>query len=70
MATFALSDIHGHYEIYEKVKAMLKPEDIVYFLGDAGDRGPDSWKCQTGQFSMSSGKGIQSEFMQTGYLGE
>ena len=45
MATFALSDLHGHYEIYEKVKAMLKQEDRVYFLGDAGDRGPDSWKC-------------------------
>ena len=48
MATFALSDIHGHYEIYEKVKAMLKPEDKVYFLGDACDRAPkegDSWKC-------------------------
>ena len=44
MAVFACSDIHGHYEIYEKIKAMLKPDDCVYFLGDAGDRGPDSWK--------------------------
>lgn len=45
MAVYALGDLHGHYEIYEKVKAMLKPEDQVYFVGDAGDRGPDSWKC-------------------------
>ena len=45
MSVYALGDLHGHYEIYEKVKAMLKPEDTVYFLGDAGDRGPDSWKC-------------------------
>lgn len=45
MSVYAMSDLHGHYEIYEKVKAMLKPEDKVYFLGDAGDRGPDSWKC-------------------------
>ena len=45
MAIYALGDLHGHYEIYEKVKAMLKPEDTVYFLGDAGDRGPESWKC-------------------------
>lgn len=45
MAVYALGDLHGHYEIYEKVKAMLKPEDWVYFIGDAGDRGPDSWKC-------------------------
>ena len=42
---YALGDLHGHYSIYEKVKAMLKPEDTVYFHGDAGDRGPDSWKC-------------------------
>jgi predicted phosphodiesterase len=42
---YVMSDLHGHYKIYEKVKAMLKPEDKVYFLGDAGDRGPDSWKC-------------------------
>ena len=26
------------------MKELLKPEDIVYFLGDAGDRGPDGWK--------------------------
>ena len=45
MAIYALGDLHGHYEIYEKVKAILKPEDTVYFLGDAGDRGPESWKC-------------------------
>lgn len=48
MSIYVLSDIHGHYKIYEKVKAMLKPEDKVYFLGDAGDRGPiegESWKC-------------------------
>lgn len=47
MAIYALSDIHGYYSVYEKVKAMLKPEDIVYFLGDAGDRGPQSWKTIT-----------------------
>ena len=45
MAVYALGDLHGHFEIYEKVKAMLKPEDKVFFVGDAGDRGPDSWKC-------------------------
>lgn len=45
MSVYALGDLHGHYEIYEKVKDMLKPEDRVYFIGDAGDRGPDSWKC-------------------------
>lgn len=42
---YAISDIHGMYNIYEQVKAMLKPDDIVYFLGDAGDRGYEGFKC-------------------------
>lgn len=39
---YVISDIHGYYSIYEQVKNMLKPNDKVYFLGDAGDRGPES----------------------------
>ena len=39
---YAISDIHGMYDIYEQVCAMLQPDDVVYFLGDAGDRG---YKC-------------------------
>lgn len=42
---YALSDIHGCIEIYRQVKAFLQPEDVVFFLGDAGDRGPHSWEC-------------------------
>lgn len=41
---YAISDLHGAYNIYEQVCAMLKPEDIVFFLGDAGDRGYENWK--------------------------
>jgi calcineurin-like phosphoesterase family protein len=44
MATYVCADLHGHYEIYEKIKAMLKPGDTVYCLGDCGDRGPRSWE--------------------------
>lgn len=44
MARYAISDLHGMYEIYRQVKEFIKPEDTVYFLGDAGDRGPDCWK--------------------------
>ena len=40
---YAISDLHGCYNIYEQVCAMLKPDDIVYFLGDAGDRGYAGW---------------------------
>ena len=45
MATYACGDLHGHMEIYKKIKSMLKPEDKVFFVGDAGDRGPESWAC-------------------------
>lgn len=44
MATYACSDLHGMMELYEQIKAFLKPEDTVYFLGDAGDRGPQPWE--------------------------
>lgn len=45
MAVYACSDLHGMLRFYKAVKDTLKPEDIVYFLGDAGDRGPESWEC-------------------------
>lgn len=42
---YAIADIHGMYDIYEQVCEMLQPDDVVYFLGDAGDRGYDCFKC-------------------------
>lgn len=45
MSTYACSDLHGMLHFYKAIKDILKPEDIVYFLGDAGDRGPQSWEC-------------------------
>lgn len=44
MNKYAISDLHGRYDLYKKVCEYLKPDDIVYFLGDACDRGPDGWK--------------------------
>ena len=44
MAVYACSDLHGRYDIYENICKMLMPDDKVYFLGDASDRGPDGWK--------------------------
>ena len=44
MAVYVCADLHGHLQIYKKIKAMLKPEDKVFCLGDCGDRGPDSWE--------------------------
>lgn len=45
MSTYACSDLHGMLHFYKAIKDILKPEDIVYFLGDAGDRGPHPWEC-------------------------
>lgn len=44
MAVYACSDLHGRKDLYFKIKEILQPEDIVYFLGDANDRGPDGWE--------------------------
>lgn len=44
MAIYACADLHGRFDLYQKIKAFIQPEDIVYFLGDACDRGPDGWR--------------------------
>lgn len=44
MSTYAVADLHGRLDLYQQIKNFLKPEDKVYFLGDAGDRGPEPWK--------------------------
>ena len=44
MAVYATTDLHGRLDLYKKMKTILKPEDKVYFLGDAGDRGIDGWE--------------------------
>lgn len=44
MSVYALADLHGCFNLFQKIKTFLNPEDIVYVLGDCGDRGPESWK--------------------------
>ena len=44
MARYALSDLHGRLDLFLKIKELLQPDDVVYFLGDAGDRGPHGWE--------------------------
>ena len=39
MATFAFSDLHAQYDLWEQIKEYIKPEDTVYCLGDCVDRG-------------------------------
>jgi hypothetical protein len=40
MSVYACGDLHGHLSIYNKIKAILNPEDKVYCVGDCVDRGP------------------------------
>ena len=44
MSNYAISDLHGEYLLYSKVCDFLKPEDKVYFLGDATERGGRSFR--------------------------
>ena len=44
MSVYACSDLHGMLHFYKVIKEHLKPGDKVYFLGDAGDRGPHPWE--------------------------
>lgn len=43
MATYAVGDIHGRYDVLKSLidKLNLTPDDHVVFLGDYVDRGPD-----------------------------
>ena len=42
--TFAVADLHGQYNLWHQIIESLDETDILYVLGDCGDRGPDGWK--------------------------
>ena len=44
MSVYACADFHGAYWFWGGVKSILQPDDKLYFLGDAADRGPDGWQ--------------------------
>ena len=44
MSVYACADLHGRYDLWAKIKNILKPDDTLYFLGDAIDRGEDGYK--------------------------
>ena len=51
MATYAFTDIHGNYDLWLAIKNYCKEDDIIYFLGDAIDRGPDGIKIMQEMFN-------------------
>lgn len=46
-SSYAFSDLHGRLDLLNKIYEYVKPEDTLYFLGDAADRGPQGWECIT-----------------------
>lgn len=46
MATYAVSDIHGHFDLFQKAlnKINFTESDQLYVIGDAIDKGPDGIK--------------------------
>ena len=44
MARYASSDWHGQIALAKQVMDFLKPDDELYFLGDAADRGPAGYE--------------------------
>lgn len=44
MSVYACADLHGCYWAWEEIKNFLKPDDTLYFLGDAIDRGEQGWQ--------------------------
>lgn len=55
MAIYAVSDLHGRFDLYKQICDFLKPEDEVICLGDCGDRGPQSWETITAVYENPSG---------------
>ena len=54
MSTYVVSDLHGQFDIFMRLleKAHFSPDDKLYMLGDAIDRGPDGIKIL--QYVMNS----------------
>lgn len=44
MSIYAWADLHGRFDLLMEGLQHLNPEDKVYFLGDAADRGPAGWE--------------------------
>lgn len=44
MSVYAFADLHGHLNLWKQIKGILQPNDVVYCLGDCGDRGPQPWE--------------------------
>ena len=44
MKTVAFSDLHGNYKVWKAIQNYYDKDDVLIFMGDACDRGPDGIK--------------------------
>ena len=44
MSVYAVADLHGQLELWNQIQNFLKEDDIIFVLGDCGDRGPQPWE--------------------------
>ncbi|MBR0230531.1 MAG: metallophosphoesterase [Erysipelotrichaceae bacterium] len=42
MSTYCISDIHGHWDNFERFLNAVNDDDTIYLLGDVVDKGPES----------------------------
>lgn len=42
--TYAITDLHGMWDLWEQISEYCDETDVIYFLGDAIDRGKDGLK--------------------------
>lgn len=40
---YAIADLHGRLDLWNKIDEFTDDSDIIYVLGDCGDRGPEGW---------------------------
>lgn len=44
MSVYACSDLHGMKHFYDSLREQVGPDALIFYLGDAGDRGPKPWE--------------------------
>ena len=44
MNRYAVADLHGQLNLLLQIKEYINDDDILYVLGDSGDRGPHPWR--------------------------
>lgn len=44
MSVYAVADLHGQLELWKQIQDFLEEDDVIYVIGDCGDRGPEPWE--------------------------